>query len=107
MSSQVISRFEGRNFNFHVELTEEQKCVIIGSDSSCKQGYINKDDEIIAPLHCRVYIQKDVRSWKTHIQEKAMNSQKYETYVNGHRLGMRKKQWLCHKDEIRIGNGSQ
>ena len=32
MSSQVIALFEGRNYAMTIELTEEQKCVIIGSD---------------------------------------------------------------------------
>src|ERR1043166_5299713 len=107
MSPEVISRFEGRNYNLCIELTEKQKCVVIGSDCTCRQGYIRhrQGEKIIAAFHCRVYIEKDGRDWKTYIQEKAMNSQMYETYVNGNRLKMREIQWLCNKDEIKIGSG--
>ena len=122
MPSQVIARFEGRNYAMTIELTKERTCVDIGSDYLCRKGYINQDETIIAPFHCRVYLQKCQKGWKTLIQEeamnskkyvtklsmrrkKAMNSKKYVTYVNKHKLSMRGTQWLFDNDEIKIGSG--
>ena len=109
MSSQVIALFEGRNYAMTIELTEEQKCVVIGSDYSCRKGYVSQDETIIASFHCRVYLQRDEsqKGWKTIIQEKAMNPKKYATYVNNHKLKMRGTQWLLDNDEIKIGAGKK
>jgi len=92
MSSEVIARFEGRNYAMTIELTKERSCVDIGSDYSCRKGYINQDETIIASFHCRVYLQKCEKGWKTLIQEKAsINLKEYVTYVNNHKLLMRSK----------------
>src|SRR5581483_7860457 len=109
MSSQVIACFEGRNYAMTIELTEEQKCVIIGSDYCCRKGYINQNESLIAALHCRVYLQRssNLKSWNVFVQEKAMNTQKYATYVNNNKLEMRKTQLLIDNDEIKIGSGKK
>src|SRR6266498_386138 len=106
MSSQVISLFVGRDYPMKIELTEKQKSIMIGSDDSCKKGYIEKET-YLAPFHCLIYLQKDEnqQSWKTYIQEKALNPQKYVTCVNKGRLGMRETQLLFDNDEIKIGKG--
>jgi len=107
MSSQVIALFEGRNYAMTIELTEEQKCVIIGSDYCCRKGYINQDERLIAAFHCRVYLQRseNLKSWNVFVQEKSMNTRKYVTYVNNNKLEMRKTQLLIDNDEIKIGSG--
>ncbi|RIA79854.1 kinase-like domain-containing protein [Glomus cerebriforme] len=109
MSSQVISRFEGRNYKMTITLTEEQKSVMIGSDDTCRKGHICDNETVLAPYHCLIYLQRDEnrKSWKTIIQEKAMNPQKYVTLVNNSILEVRRKQWLGNNDEIKVGNGKE
>jgi meiosis-specific serine/threonine-protein kinase MEK1 len=109
MSFQVISRFEGRNVRKCIELTESKTSISIGSDDSCGKGKICGDEVLIAPLHCFVYLRKNENQqiWETYIQEKAMNLQKYVTYVNNCRLKMRGKQILYDNDEIKVGNHNQ
>lgn len=107
MSLQVISCFKGRNVQKYIELTENQKSIIIGSDDACGKGYI--DNEVfIAPFHCFVYLRKkeNQQVWETFIQEKTMNTQKYVTYVNDSKLKMRGKQLLFNDDVIKLGNNN-
>ncbi|PKY47414.1 kinase-like protein [Rhizophagus irregularis] len=105
MSLQVISCFKGRNVQKYIELTENQKSIIIGSDDACGKGYID-NEVLIAPFHCFVYLRKkeNQQIWETFIQEKTMNTQKYVTYVNDSKLKMRGKQMLFDDDVIKLGN---
>ncbi|CAI2168191.1 2140_t:CDS:1 [Funneliformis geosporum] len=105
MSSQTISSLLGRGHQNNFKLTEKQKSIMIGSDDSCRKGFICSET-YLAPFHCRIFLQKDnVHGWKTLIQEKAMNPQKYVTFVNKNRLKMRETQWLWNGDEVKIGRG--
>ena len=105
MSSRVIALLEGHGHSKKIELTEEMTCVDFGSDRSCKDGYICNNNNTIALFHCRIYLQRSEtqEGWDTYIQDRSMNSQKFVTYVNDHRLEMRKSQLLCDNDKITIG----
>ena len=105
MPSQVIALFEGHDHSKKIEFTEKMTSVVFDSDHSCKDGYICKNDKTIALFHCRIYLQRSEtqEGWNTYIQDRSMNSQKYVTYVNDHRLEMRKSQLLCDNDKITIG----
>ncbi|GBC10718.1 hypothetical protein RclHR1_09850007 [Rhizophagus clarus] len=109
MSSQVISRLKGRNCRLCIELTENQSSVMIGSDDSCGKGNTKVSEAIISPLHCFVYLHKkeNQQFWETYIQDKAMNTQKYVTYVNNCKLKMRGKQLLFDNDVIKLGNNNK
>src|ERR1051325_2957765 len=104
MSSQVIALLEGHDHSKKIELTEEMTCIVFGSDRSCKDGYIRKNNGI-ALFHCRIYLQRSEtqEGWDTYIQDKAVNTKKYVTYVNNCELKTREKKRLCDNANITIG----
>ncbi|CAG8519810.1 10696_t:CDS:1 [Funneliformis mosseae] len=103
--SQTISSLLGRGHQNNFKLTEKQKSIMIGSDDSCRKGFICSET-YLAPFHCRIYLQHDkIHGWKTFIQEKAMNPQRYVTMVNKDRLKMRETRWLWDGEEVQIGRG--